>query len=588
MVTFKEQMKGFPVWQMAVVLMLRFCEPISFTSLFPYLYFMIRDFHLVDDPTQISKYTGLLAASFALSQFFCCIHWGRLSDRIGRKKVLLMGLGGTGFTLLVFGFSPNFYVALAARLIAGALNGNIAVMQTLVGEIATERRHQGIAFAMLPLLWNVGCVIGPLIGGLAYLTRPRPDNSTADVVPQLLTAWHDEFLDKYPYALSNVVVATLYFISAVLGFLFLEETIPKKRGKYDVGLVIGDRIRRFVGVYVAPRPWEKAKVAGLEPIPETQDSIDEVLESDSDTEGTPLNQAPVAIYGDEELISSEAGYSLPGQLSRRTSQALGRRYSDVYELQPVLLQAPTVTVVEAKGLITLFRDRTVFTPQVIGTMLAYFSVAFHALIYTEFVPIYLAGAIKKDSLQFPWHIQGGMGWSTQEIGTLLSSVGFVGCILIIVVFPWLDRNVKTIHGFRVASCTFPIAYTILPYIIFTTPAYNPNILPIVHKVFLYCNSAVAVFGTALAFPQITILVYRATKPQHRALVNSTTQSANSLARFIAPLLWGAITSFFDKRQLAQMPWNLLAIIAVLSLGLAFKLDEYNEDLEDDEGTGVEA
>ncbi|KAM9916254.1 hypothetical protein OXX59_010127 [Metschnikowia pulcherrima] len=173
-----------------------------------------------------------------------------------------------------------------------------------------------------------------------------------------------------------------------------------------------------------------------------------------------------------------------------------------------------------------------------------------------------------------------MGWHTQEIGSLLSSVGLVGCFMVIVIFPHMDRHMRTINGFRLACCMFPIAYLVLPYIIFTTPGYNTALPPWFYRVFLYANSMIAVVGSSLAFPQVTILVYRATKPKHRALVNATTMCANSLARFIAPVTWGALTSFFDERGVTQVPWNLLALLAVLSVFLAFSIDEYSEDIED--------
>ena len=69
MSTFREQMKGFPTWQIFVISIMRFLEPLAFTSLFPYVYFMIRDFHIAEDETGISKYAGYLSASFAFSQF---------------------------------------------------------------------------------------------------------------------------------------------------------------------------------------------------------------------------------------------------------------------------------------------------------------------------------------------------------------------------------------------------------------------------------------------------------------------------------------------------------------------------------------
>lgn len=567
MTTFKEQMKGFPYWQMAVVMMIRFSEPISFTSLFPYVYFMVRDFNIAKDRSQISRFTGYLAASFALAQFLCCIHWGRLSDRIGRKAVLLCGLLGSAFSLVVFGFSTNFYMALAARTTAGALNGNIAVLQTMVGEIALERRHQLIAFSTLPLLWNVGCVVGPLIGGSKYLTRPK-----ASAEPDSLDSVYENFLNKHPYALSNIVVALCLCISALVGFLFLEETHYKAKKRYDVGLVVGDWIRSKLGFTVPPRPWDFEYKPAFSPVDEG------AIEDDEYDENTPLATDPVPIYGDntdEASISSQGVFSL----TRRTSLAISRRYSAAYSLQPVISRASAVSVTEeTKDLFKAFRNRNIFTNKVMGTILAYFMISFHCLIFTEFLPVFLAGEVRLNKLQFPWRILGGYGWDTEHIGTLLSSTGFVGCFIIVVVFPFLDKHVKTINGFRFACAMFPIAYILLPYTIFTIPEYNPSLPPWVSKLALYSVQSVSVLGSSLAFPQISILVYRATNPKHRAFVNASAMSATSLARFVAPLSWGTLISFFDGRGISQMSWFLLAAMALGSLTLAINLDEYDEDL----------
>lgn len=552
----RKQLEGFPLWQMLVVSMIRFSEPISFTSLFPYVYFMIRDFHIAKDPSDISRFTGYLAASFAFSQFLCCIHWGRLSDRIGRKPIILIGLCGGGASLLVFGFAKNFYVALAARSIAGALNGNVAVLQTIVGELVTERRHQAIAFASLPLWWNVGCVIGPLIGGSRYLTRPKAHE--LDVLAPLGDSFYERFITQHPYALSNIVVATMLFSSALIGFLFLEETHHRARKRYDIGLATGDRLRRLFGFQISKRPWEQAN--------------DVVVD-----ETTPLRpQLYASVSTDSEASSIDEPPA--GFVTRRSLMAMIRRYSLAYSLQPSISTAAPSEMEETKYLFREFRNREIFSYKVIGTILAYFLIAFHSLIYTEFVPVFLAGNYNADELLFPWHIRGGLGWQTPEIGKLLSTVGLVGCFMVIVVFPQLDRHVRTINGFRVACCMFPIAYAILPYIIFITPMYSPDLPEWFYKVVLYGNSMVAVFGSSLAFPQIVILVYRATKPKHRGLVNATSMSANSFARFVAPMTWGALTSYFDAKGLAQVPWNILAGLAVLLLVLSFRIDEYEEDL----------
>lgn len=68
--------------------------------------------------------------------------WGSLSDRIGRKPVLLIGSMGTIFSLLMVGVAPTFGMALFGRALGGLLNGNVGVIQTMVGELVTRPEHE--------------------------------------------------------------------------------------------------------------------------------------------------------------------------------------------------------------------------------------------------------------------------------------------------------------------------------------------------------------------------------------------------------------------------------------------------------------
>ncbi len=94
-------------------------------SIFPYIYYMVEDFNITDDKTKISVYAGMVTSAFTLAEFSTGVLWGRLSDRIGRKPVLLTGLAGTALSVLVFGFAPNLTVALIARALGGLLNGYV-------------------------------------------------------------------------------------------------------------------------------------------------------------------------------------------------------------------------------------------------------------------------------------------------------------------------------------------------------------------------------------------------------------------------------------------------------------------------------
>lgn len=86
---------------------------------------------------------GALVAAFTFSEFISGIFWSKVSDRIGRKPTLLIGVLGGLTSALCFGFSRYLWMALAARAIGGLLNPNIGVVQTCLGELVERKDHQG-------------------------------------------------------------------------------------------------------------------------------------------------------------------------------------------------------------------------------------------------------------------------------------------------------------------------------------------------------------------------------------------------------------------------------------------------------------
>lgn len=118
-------------------------------SIFPYIYYMVDSFKVTDDISRIAVYAGMVTSAFAFAEFSTGLVWGRLSDKIGRKPVLLTGLGGTALSMLLFGFAPNLPVALLARALGGLLNGyvekailpNIAVLRVPCVTILQKLAH---------------------------------------------------------------------------------------------------------------------------------------------------------------------------------------------------------------------------------------------------------------------------------------------------------------------------------------------------------------------------------------------------------------------------------------------------------------
>ena len=115
---------------------------------------------------------GLLVASFSAAQFVCAPILGRLSDRIGRKPVLLLSLFGTAVGSFLTGAAGALWVLFAGRIIDGASGGSVAVAQGAVTDLASPDERPRL-LGMLSAAFGVGFVVGPAIGGLASLGGPH-------------------------------------------------------------------------------------------------------------------------------------------------------------------------------------------------------------------------------------------------------------------------------------------------------------------------------------------------------------------------------------------------------------------------------
>lgn len=108
---------------------------------------------------------GLLAASFSLMQFFFAPIWGRLSDRVGRRPIILMSLIGSAVTMTLFGLANSLLMLFAARIFAGIFMANISAAQAYIADITTpENRAKGMG--IIGAAFGLGFIFGPPIGGI--------------------------------------------------------------------------------------------------------------------------------------------------------------------------------------------------------------------------------------------------------------------------------------------------------------------------------------------------------------------------------------------------------------------------------------
>ncbi|KAF9085796.1 hypothetical protein BGX29_001770 [Mortierella sp. GBA35] len=205
-----------PLFVLSVVI---FSEPLTSTILFPFVYFMVTDFHITKNEDEIGFFCGLIASSFFFAQFCTSIFWGYMSDRYGRRPILLLGLCGSTIACIFFGLSKSLAWAVISRSMCGLLNGNVGVAKSMLGEIA-DSTNQSQAFSVFGFAWGIGMIVGPVLGG--YLANPAKN------FPEIFGDW--EFFIKYPYFLPCFVAAMGSVVGFTVGYFFLKETKGMRGG----------------------------------------------------------------------------------------------------------------------------------------------------------------------------------------------------------------------------------------------------------------------------------------------------------------------------------------------------------------------
>ncbi|KAF8348801.1 major facilitator superfamily domain-containing protein [Amanita rubescens] len=169
------------------------------------------------DNAKLGYYAGLIESLFYVPQAATILQWGRISDRIGRKPILLVGLMGSALSMLCFGLSRTFATLVISRCLCGVLNGNAGVMKSTMSE-ALDATNRAQGFALLPVVWSLGTSIAPVMGG--SLARPQE---------RFPAYFKGEFWRLYPYFLSCLGPAIFIFISFLIALFFLEETLTRRR-----------------------------------------------------------------------------------------------------------------------------------------------------------------------------------------------------------------------------------------------------------------------------------------------------------------------------------------------------------------------
>lgn len=185
---------GIPPGTMAVLMLAVFTVSMGYGIILPLLPYLIERLQGIGgDAAQVSSATGLLTGLYTLSLFLFAALWGHLSDRFGRRVILLIGLVGFSATMLTFAFIESLSALYAERFLSGMFAAAVApVALAAIGDLAKTEKVRARRLTFVSLAGISGFLLGPMLG--VYLAQGAkkliPVASTAGslTVPLMATA----------------------------------------------------------------------------------------------------------------------------------------------------------------------------------------------------------------------------------------------------------------------------------------------------------------------------------------------------------------------------------------------------------------
>lgn len=181
--------------RLAIIFVIVFVDLLGFSLILPLLPYYAQTFGAD------AFLTGLLVASYAVAQLIGAPLLGRLSDRVGRRPVLLISIFGTFVGFLLLGFAGALWMLFVSRVVDGLTGGNLSVAQAYISDV-TDEKNRAKGLGMIGAAFGLGFIIGPAVGGA---------------------------LSVYGYAVPAFAAASLSAINLIAVFFRLPESLTVER-----------------------------------------------------------------------------------------------------------------------------------------------------------------------------------------------------------------------------------------------------------------------------------------------------------------------------------------------------------------------
>ncbi|CAN1780320.1 Protein ZINC INDUCED FACILITATOR-LIKE 1 [Linum perenne] len=459
---YKYLKRGLPIREFLSIWAVVLCAALPISSLFPYLYFMVRDFKIADKEEDIGYYAGYVGSSFMFGRALTSVFWGLVADRYGRKPVILFGTSSVVVFNILFGLSTNFWMAVISRFLLGSLNGLLGPIKAYTSELFREE-HQGLGLSTISAAWGTGLIVGPSIGG--FLAQPALN------YPNLFST--DSLFGRFPYFLPSLVIS-VFALGITIASFWLPETLHNHK-------------------------------ENVEPCDDSSDAMETAAPSSSGGfEGD-----------DEEPKKPTSGKSL-------------------------LRNWPLMS-----------------------SIITYCIFSLHDMAYTE---IFSLWAVSPRKL-------GGLGYSTQNVGEILTVTGFGLLVFQLALYPYAERLVGHVMVSRIAAVSRFILYFVLSIPLLASYPFLSKLRGFSLSVLVNCASVLKSLLSVSIVTGLFILQNNAVDQNQRGVANGISMTAMSLFKAAGPAGGGSLFSWAETRQEAGfLPGNQMVffiLIMVEALGLLF-------------------
>ncbi|XP_042059794.1 protein ZINC INDUCED FACILITATOR-LIKE 1-like [Salvia splendens] len=448
----KRLQRAVPLKQILTVWIIVLATALTISSLYPFLYFMIRDFHIADREEDIGYYAGFVGSAYMFGRALSSTLWGAIADRYGRKPVIIIGCVAVVVFNGLFGLSVNYWMAIITRFLLGIMNGLLGPIKAYACETVRDE-YQSYALSAVSTAWGTGLIVGPALGG--FLAQP------ADKFPGIFTS--DSFWARFPYFLPCLMTSIFAAFVTIACF------------------------------------W----------IPESLHT--HILES----------------------TSSEGSYDT---LEAATQQ------SDINEMEEKKASKKS-----------LFKNWPLMS-----SIVAYCTFSLHDMAYSEIFSLWA---------ESPQRL-GGLGYSTEDVGTVLSISGFGLLVFQSSLYPIVEKILGPIMVSRVLG--------IVSIPLLTSYHYIAMLSGITLSIVLNIASLLKNVLSISIVTGLFILQNRAVDQDQRGAANGIAMTFMSLFKAVGPLGGGALFSWAETRLGAdflpgdQMVFFILNIIEAIAVLMTFK------------------